>query len=143
MTTIGPFVGEYRWLSNFAKLDEPIIVKGYPFWTTENFYQAMKCAKEDDFSFFSTYTPAEAKKQGRIVEIDEDWEYNKIDVMTIAQIEKFKQPRFRALLMNTGDAEIVEFNNWGDNFWGMTAPGVGQNHLGKIIMEVRRSLAGY
>lgn len=30
----------------------------------------------------------------------------------------------------------MEENNWGDKFWG-TVNGVGENHLGKILMRIR------
>ena len=39
--------------------------------------------------------------------------------------------------MATGDGQIEEGNNWGDRFWG-TVDGEGLNHLGKIIMRIRK-----
>ena len=35
-----------------------------------------------------------------------------------------------------GDQELVEGNEWGDVFWGV-CKGVGDNHLGKLLMEFR------
>ena len=43
------------------------------------------------------------------------------------------------LLLATGDAKIVEGNTWGDVFWGV-CNGVGENHLGEILMKVRQDL---
>ena len=40
------FFNEYRWLSNFYPLQEPIDIYGCLFKTTENLYQAFKCNKE-------------------------------------------------------------------------------------------------
>jgi predicted NAD-dependent protein-ADP-ribosyltransferase YbiA (DUF1768 family) len=42
-------------------------------------------------------------------------------------------------LLETGDAELVEGNWWDDTFWGV-CNGVGQNNLGKILMDTRREL---
>jgi predicted NAD-dependent protein-ADP-ribosyltransferase YbiA (DUF1768 family) len=39
--------------------------------------------------------------------------------------------------MATGSEEIIEWNNWGDRIWGKTYDGVGENHLGKILMKIR------
>ena len=50
---------------------------------------------------------------------------------------KFTQhPELVKLLLATGDAELIEENNWGDKVWG-TVNGVGQNQLGKILMDER------
>lgn len=45
----------------------------------------------------------------------------------------------RALLLATGDEEIVE-NACGDDYWGCGADGTGKNMLGKILMETRAIL---
>ena len=41
--------------------------------------------------------------------------------------------------MATRDRVLIEGNDWGDTFWGMT-DGEGENHLGKILMRVRAEL---
>jgi hypothetical protein len=54
--------------------------------------------------------------------------------------EKFtRDTELGAKLVATGDEELVEGNYWGDTFWGVCR-GVGQNHLGKILMKVREEL---
>jgi len=42
-------------------------------------------------------------------------------------------------LLQTGDAKLVLNNKWNDKFWGVCR-GVGENWLGKILMEVRDEL---
>lgn len=42
-------------------------------------------------------------------------------------------------LLRTGEAELVEGNWWEDTFWG-ACKGVGENHLGRILMKVRKEL---
>lgn len=37
--------------------------------------------------------------------------------------------------MSTTDP-IIEVNNWGDTYWGV-CNGIGDNHLGKILMKIR------
>ena len=133
------FTGEYRWLSNFWRLEYPIEVNGYNFYTTENLYQAFKCAKIDDFPYFADITPGEAKKLGRTIEIIDGWDSMKLDVMKELQIIKYSQPKFRDLLIKTGDRYIEETNNWNDVFYGV-CNGIGENHLGKIIMDIRNNL---
>lgn len=45
------------------------------------------------------------------------------------------------LLLDTGDAILEEGNHWNDTFWGVRLKnGQGQNHLGKILMQVRMEL---
>ena len=51
----------------------------------------------------------------------------------------------RNQLFATGDAELIEGNDWHDNYWGnCECPRCvsieGQNHLGKILMRVRNNL---
>ncbi|MCH7737275.1 MAG: NADAR family protein [Chloroflexi bacterium] len=50
--------------------------------------------------------------------------------------DKFRDPVLRQMLLDTGDLELVEGNNWGDRFWGRVS-GVGDNHLGRLLMQVR------
>jgi hypothetical protein len=45
----------------------------------------------------------------------------------------------KQLLLATGDKELIEGNTWGDTFWGV-CNGIGQNHLGKILMAKRTEL---
>ena len=55
---------------------------------------------------------------------------------------KFGQNEDLAMrLLATGDLPLVEGNTWGDVFWGVdTRNGRGENHLGKILMKVRREI---
>ena len=49
---------------------------------------------------------------------------------------KFEIPELREALLNTDNAKLIEGNWWGDKFWGI-CNGVGENNLGKLLMEVR------
>lgn len=53
---------------------------------------------------------------------------------------KFLQNKeIKEKLLLTGNEELIEGNTWGDRIWG-TVNGVGENRLGKILMQVREEL---
>jgi len=66
----------------------------------------------------------------------EDWDEAKLDVMFTLTMSKFSNPALKELLLATGDLILVEGNNWGYRFWGVSR-GSGLNHLGEILMTVR------
>ena len=53
---------------------------------------------------------------------------------------KFRHPVLKDQLLATGDVELIEGNDWGDEFWGVCC-GKGSNNLGKLLMLVRRHYA--
>jgi predicted NAD-dependent protein-ADP-ribosyltransferase YbiA (DUF1768 family) len=54
--------------------------------------------------------------------------------------EKFtRHAPLAELLVATGDLDLVERNRWRDTFWGV-CNGIGENHLGRILMIVRAEL---
>jgi N-glycosidase YbiA len=69
-----------------------------------------------------------------------DWESVKDTVMREAVLAKFTQHAdVRAILLGTGDAEIVEHTT-NDSYWGDGGDGTGKNKLGQILMSVREEL---
>jgi len=130
------FKEEYRWLSNFAALETPIMMYGIKFYTTEQLYQACKCKRMDQFVLFDGLTAAESKKFGKTVEMRRNWSRIRIPVMHRIQMMKYTQPKFKSLLEATKGRYIEETNWWNDTFFGV-CNGVGENHLGKIIMDIR------
>jgi predicted NAD-dependent protein-ADP-ribosyltransferase YbiA (DUF1768 family) len=44
-------------------------------------------------------------------------------------------------LIETYPDKLIEGNHWGDVFWGV-CNGRGENHLGKLLMEIRRKRMG-
>jgi ribA/ribD-fused uncharacterized protein len=138
MKEINKFEGEHAFLSNF--FFAPVVIDGMTFPTSENAFQAMKAESRADRVQFRELTPGQAKRLGRKIKMRSDWETIKIDIMKLIVVEKFDQnPGLRLALMKTGDANLVEGNDWNDTFWGV-CHGVGKNHLGKILMEVRENL---
>ncbi len=141
MNAIHGFRGEYRWLSNFWASDTGIEMDGELYTTVEHAYQAAKTVNlEARKPLQRVLKPGEAKRMGRGLPLRGDWERVKLDVMLSLLRKKFtRDPDMREKLLATGDAEIVEDNDWEDTFWGVCR-GKGSNHLGKLIMQVRREL---
>lgn len=137
---INKFDGQFAFLSNFF----PCVIIGedeivYP--SVEHYFQAQKT---NDLiqrqKIAEAQTPGIAKRMGRKVVLRSDWEEVKDKVMLFAVRQKFKDPRFGSLLLATGDAELIEGNYWGDTYWGVDINKGGENHLGKILMQVRIEL---
>lgn len=148
---IDKFEGRYHFLSNFylCKVEHQGIV--YP--SVEHFYVAMKSNDEqlidgkyytngDLREFVATIpTATEVKRFGRKLKLRKDWETKKMEVMNYGVREKFKNELLKTQLLETGNEELIEGNWWNDVFWGF-CNGKGENHLGKILMEVRKELKG-
>lgn len=81
-------------------------------------------------------TAGQAKRRGYRVKLRDDWELVKLGIMEDLVRQKFNEKTLGDMLLATGDAELVEGNDWGDKFWGV-CDGEGQNMLGKILMKVR------
>ena len=131
------FKGSYRFLSNFYPC--MITIEGYCFPSVENAYQAMKTIPMNG-AMFEDITPGDAKMLGNTVGIlRDDWEEVKVGIMEELLQKKFFDANLRALLLDTGDEELVEANNCGDTFWGV-CNGEGQNKLGQLLMAIREEL---
>ena len=139
-TSITEFKGEYRFLSNFypATVD----YEGIRFPTVEHAFQAAKTLDKGERRRISKLGSAgEAKRAGRKVTLRRDWEKRKIEIMSDLVYQKFSNhSELREKLLDTGNAKLVEGNNWHDTFWGVDVVSGGENHLGKILMEVRAQL---
>lgn len=134
-TIINSFeVPEYRFLSNFYPVSIRIEGSDYP--SVENAYQAAKCADWKARVPFVRCSPGTAKRLGRAVLMRADWERTKLRTMARLLRIKFLSPILRQMLLDTGDAELVEGNTWGDTYWGV-CNGVGHNHLGQLLMIER------
>lgn len=135
---IESFNGQYHFLSNFAA--SKVELDGQIYRTIEHAYQAAKTTNpEGRRKIREAATPGIAKRLGRSVYLRPDWEEIKFDIMENLLRQKFTQPDFKRALLNTGNEELIEGNTWGDQIWGV-CKGKGQNHLGRLLMKVRREL---
>jgi len=137
MKEINSFNGKYRFLSNFqaakVKLD------GVTYDSVEHAYQAAKTLDKDERKKFQGITAGESKRLGRSIVLRKDWESVKINIMRDLLKQKFSEHTLKTDLLDTGDAVLIEGNNWNDTFWGVCR-GVGHNWLGRLLMELRDEL---
>ncbi len=140
--TVHCFRNEYRFLSNFW--DAPVTYRGLTYQNAEAAFQAQKCQTEEEKVQFTTLRSNEAKRLGRYVQLRPNWENVKLPIMEEILRAKFTQNEdLRELLVATGDLVLEEGNSWGDTFWGVDAKTrEGRNHLGRILMRVRKELQG-
>ena len=138
--TIDRFTKEdgYEYLSNFYR--STITFEGALYKTVEHAYQASKTVDLKLRQIIKNSPgPMEAKKLGRCLQLRDDWELIRIDIMRKLIKEKFHNPFLGCLLLKTDNAELIMNNLWGDKFWGVYR-GNGENWLGKILMSERDSL---
>lgn len=145
---ISKFTGEYSFLSNFYH--SPFCYQGNIYPTAEHAFQAYKTLDGTQRIIFHSadltndrteLSPGQAKQLGRKLDLREDWEEVKVDVMRDVLRAKFEFYPCREMLLETGDQELVEGNHWNDTFWGVCRS-KGKNTLGKLLMEVREELRG-
>lgn len=139
MESINGFKDEYRFLSNMYLLPRAICLNGYTFYTSEAYYQAMKTTDKALRLKIVDMNPYESKRFAKKLELRPDWDDIKLKVMLQVVRAKFKLPEMAEMLLATGDAYIEETNHWNDTFWGV-CKGIGENNLGKILMQVRGEL---
>lgn len=133
---INSFTGNYFFLSNFYQA--PVWYQGMQFQNNEAAFQAAKCPEK--MIQFTILNPSQAKRLGRRVPLRPDWEDVKDKVMyTVCKGKFLQNPYLLKKLMDTGDAELIEGNTWGDKIWGQVN-GVGENRLGKILMNIRTEI---
>ena len=136
---IREFKDEYSYLSNFYP--GTIFLDNVPYPSVEHAYQAWKTSdcKERKAIQYSV-TPGLAKAAGKRVTLRSDFsDETKILAMKGFLLQKFSRDPLRGGLLATGETSLVEGNTWHDTFWGI-CNNKGQNHLGKLLMEVRLEL---
>ena len=133
----------YDYLSNFYEAE--VEYRGLRYGSNEAAFQAQKCMTEEEKLPFTEARPSKSKGMGRRVPLRPDWEEVKVGIMEEIVRAKFTQhPELAERLLATGDKVLIEGNHWGDTCWGVdTRTGRGENHLGKILMNVREELKLY
>lgn len=138
---ISQFKDQYSFLSNFYSSE--IEYMGILYSTVEHAFQASKTGDSAErYQIAMLGTPGEAKRRGRMVSLRDDWDIVKIPIMSKLVSLKFQNLILKQQLLDTGDQILQEGNYWQDTFWGVNLEtGVGNNHLGKILMNLRETIS--
>lgn len=127
------------YLSTYYKA--PFALDGFEWRTIEHYVQAMQYIKSDpDYAeeIRTTERSMIAHSMGKRKDRDADYD-------SLACMKKALQAKFEAhedlaeRLLNTGDA-VLEKAAANDPFWGIGTDGLGKNHLGTLLMEIRAEL---
>ena len=141
---IKQFQDEYRFLSNFYPVT--ITYDSFLFPTVEHAYQYAKFDNEEiQDEIRAAHSPGEAKRIANRYKnfISPIFRIGKRSLMLHLCREKFN-PANEDLcnkLLATYPAELIEGNYWNDRYWGVDLrTNQGENHLGKILMQIREEL---
>ena len=148
---IAKFKGRYDYLSNFYEASmymyDDVLNKICCYRTVEHWFQSQKTLNPAQRQFIiNCDTPGVAKKLGRSCHLRPDWEEVKIKVMYQGLRSKFEQHKnLKKRLLNTRDHYLIEGNYWHDNYWGICDCNKckdikGENHLGQLLMILRKEL---
>lgn len=141
---------EARFLSNFyphrkggGLYPHPVsvIYNGLEFDCVENAYQAAKSLDKSIQIEIQAMTPNISKKYWDEREgIRADWKEVRLGIMTDLVAQKFYNSKpLQEMLLATGDTILEEGNDWDDVYWGICNE-IGENHLGRILMQIRSDL---
>lgn len=140
---INRFNNEYLFLSNFYEGDV-FEYKGMKFANTEAAFHSQKdLTRQKEFEMLR---PSQSKKLGRRVNLRPDWDEVRVQIMYDVCYAKFTQDeKLKAKLLATGNKHLIEGNYHGDRIWGMTysqktGHWIGENNLGKVLMQLRKDL---
>lgn len=128
----------YGCFSNFAAYS--FTLDNLLWQTVEHFYQASKYEGTPYLEIIQkAIDPKEAYRLSKQYSEHKrtDWKDVKLEYMKRGTLQKFiENPEIRKILLDTQDDTIIE-NCPNDDYWGQDANGIGENNMGKILMEVR------
>ncbi len=146
---LGPveaFQGEYRFLSNYWPVQ--VEHEGITYPSVEQAYKAAQTLNIDARKKIAAITPNKKHLKTEIEAIlteygrREDWNNDmRLSIMKDLLPQKFdgRDKELREKLLATGNRELIEGNDWRDVFFGI-CDGVGENYLGKFLMNVREQI---
>ena len=137
------YENEFYVFSNFSSF--AIEWKGKLYMTSEHAYHSEKF--EDENLKKQIRNARSAHVAFKITEVNKDkyrndWDKIKLKVMKEILRSKAEQhPYVKKKLLESGNKELVE-DSWRDSYWGWGPNKDGENHLGKLWMEVRNEFKG-
>ena len=140
---IDNFSYPYKFLSNYY--ETRVRYDGFVYQSSEAAFHAQKNFSLDTKMEFTFLQPPEAKYKAKNIEIREDWDSVKDEIMYSVVFNKFCQRKdIRDKLIQTGDAILICKNTYNDKYWGISdKDNKGKNKLGLILERVREELGGW
>ena len=135
--SINRFKGEYDFLSN--RYPCRILWEGLEYRSAEAAFQASKCKEEKERKAIAGCSTDKAVLKGKDQTPYPGWEKTQMSIMESILQAKFEQnPVLMRKLVETGNRVLLNGNNKQETFWGIDLYSwLGENHLGKIIMNIR------
>ena len=136
-------INTYKEFGTYYPVKLTIGEKVWP--SVEHYFQAQKFPDNPDYqeTIRVAKTSAQAKRLGKTttIAIRPNWDTYRDEVMLAATREKFSDahPVLKQKLLSTGNAVLNETSPL-DNYWGLGRKRLGQNKLGRILMQVREEL---
>jgi len=136
-----------NWFSNFEPFEFPYKYQGITYKYPETFYQAMKTTEPMIREMIAKLKPWEAKKFWKLQHNKEllrkNWRKISLPVVDYIIRVKFQQDTKWYMKLKRSKGDIVEWNNWHDNFYGVCICAScernhhGENNVGLILMKIR------
>ena len=138
------FRGPYRFLANDSWCK--VIFDGveYPS-VTHAFQSAQTLDKNKREEIRKTLRFKNVRRIGAVAPTRFDWSKIQLAVLEDLLRQKFAQPKFRKVLLDTKDYKLINGDHRGETFYGMIYTGnkwLGENHLGKLLMKIREEIRG-
>ena len=134
---INQFKGEYDFLNN--RFSCRFLWQGLQYGNAEAAFQASKCEEVSDRKAYANCSADKAAFKGKEQIPYSGWEESRLDIMKSILKAKFEQnPALLKKLADTGPRILINGNNKQETYWGVDLYSwQGENHLGKIIMNIR------
>ncbi|KAK3908583.1 Retrovirus-related Pol polyprotein from transposon 412 [Frankliniella fusca] len=138
---ITSFIGDFDFLSNFYPVE--ISFEGNVWPSVEHAFQAAKTDNiKDKERIRNARSPKLAKQLGRFVNLKDNWDSLRNQVMLDLLLIKFSRNDLASKLYDTGERELIEGNYWCDMYWGqcfcsLHRNEIGLNRLGKLLAQIR------
>lgn len=134
---INQFKGEYDFLSN--RFGCRFVWQGLQYGNAEAAFQSSKCMDASERKVYVGCSADKAVLRGKEQIPYPGWETARVSIMESILQEKFEQnPALMEKLKETGNRILINGNNKQETYWGIDLYSwQGENHLGRIIMNIR------
>ena len=134
---INQFKGEYDFLSN--RFGCRFVWQGLQYGNAEAAFQSSKCMDASERKAYAGCSADKAALKGREQAPFPGWEDARLNIMGSILRAKFEQnPFLMKKLTDTGSCILINGNNKQETYWGVDLYSwQGENHLGRIIMDIR------